>query len=181
MVRTRAGYTGGTKKNPTYDDIGDHTETVQIDFDPAQITYQKLLDVFWQSHNPCAGSGKRQYMTAVFYHNDQQKKLALESCRQQAAPRKQKIATAILPASEFYLAEDYHQKFSLRQCPQLLREFQAFYPKSKDFVASTAVARVNGYLGGHGSASQLDMEMPSLGLSDEGARLLRKLVRDNGK
>lgn len=181
MVRTRAGYTGGTKKNPTYEDVADHTETVQIDFDPKLISYQQLLDLFWKSHNPCAASGKRQYMTAVFCHDEGQKKLALQSLKRLAALRGEKIVTAILPASAFYVAEDYHQKFYLQQCTQLWREFQAFYPDHKALMASTAAARVNGYLGGYGSPGQLDMELPSLGISAEGANLLRKIVRERSR
>ena len=53
MVRTRCVYTGGTRKNPTYHDLGDHTESLQVDYDPARISYARLLEVFWDSHNPC--------------------------------------------------------------------------------------------------------------------------------
>ena len=68
------GYAGGKKSNPTYHDLGDHTETLQIDFDPDVITYDELLEIFWASHNPGRKSWSRQYMAAVFYHNHKQKK-----------------------------------------------------------------------------------------------------------
>jgi len=172
VVRTRVGYTGGTAKNPTYYKIGDHTESLQIDYDPKVTSYQKLLDVFWATHNPCAQSGSRQYMTAVFYHSDAQKKLALETKAREAARRKGQIVTDVLPASTFYLAEDYHQKYYLRQHPDLLKEFTTLYPDTKSFLASTAVARVNGYLDGKGTLEALQKEIDGFGLSKEGSRKL---------
>jgi methionine-S-sulfoxide reductase len=181
VVRTRVGYAGGTTKNPTYQQVGDHSETLQIDFDPSVITYQRLLESFWQSHNPCAAAGKRQYMTAVFYHSEGQKKLALATRDAEAGRLKQRIVSAILPFTTFHLAENHHQKFFLRGHKKLLREFQAIYPSAEAFMASTAVARVNGYLGGNGSLGQLEMELPSLGLSNEGRQSLRKLLLDAGR
>lgn len=175
MVRTRVGYTGGKKKNPTYQDLGDHTETIQIDFDPSRTSYEKLLALFWATHNPCGRAGSRQYMSAVFYHNDIQKKLALESRERQAAQRKAAIATEVMPAGEFYLAEDYHQKFFLKQHRDLVKEFTAIYPEAKNFVASTAVARVNGYVGGNGSEAEFRKEIGNLGLSADGVKTLERL------
>ena len=75
-MRTRVGYSGGTKENPTYHDLGDHTETVQIDYDPTRVSYDKLLEIFWKSHNPRYQSRSRQYMIAVFYQDAEQKKRA---------------------------------------------------------------------------------------------------------
>jgi len=171
-VRTRVGYTGGRTKDPTYYRLGDHTETLQLDFDPTKTTFAKLLDVFWSTHNGCAQQGSRQYMSAVFYENDGQKKLALESREREAARRGKPITTEILPLATFYLAEDYHQKYALRQRPELLREFQAMYPDAKGFLASTAVARVNGYLGGQGSEAALREEIGRLGLSPQGRQVV---------
>ena len=110
MIRTRVGYSGGTRKNPTYHALGDHSETVQMDFDPSQIAYERLLESFWQAHDPTSRSWSRQYRTALFFHNEEQKNLAMESRDREAARTHSKIQTEILPASEFYPAEDYHQK-----------------------------------------------------------------------
>jgi methionine-S-sulfoxide reductase len=174
VVRTRVGYTGGHTKDPTYYRLGDHTETLQVDFDPAKISYAKLLEIFWSTHNPCANNDSRQYMSAVFYHNDAQKKLAQESREREAASRKQAVTTKILPLGPFYLAEDYHQKYMLRMQPALLKEFEAIYPDAKAFLASTAVARVNGYLGGNGSEAALRQDLGRLGLSARGQERLLK-------
>jgi methionine-S-sulfoxide reductase len=177
VVRTRVGYAGGQKSNPTYHSLGDHTETLQIDFDPARISYEELLEIFWNSHNPTRRSWSRQYKAAVFYHNESQMKLALASKEAQAAKAKGQIFTEIIPATEFYLAENYHQKYMLRNSPELAGEFSAIYPNPYDFVNSTAAARVNGYASGYGTLAQLQTELDSLGLSAQGGQRLLELMR----
>jgi len=176
VVRTRVGYSGGTKKSPTYHDLGDHTETIQLDYDPTQISYKELLEIFWESHNPGSRSWSRQYMAAIFFHNDQQKKLALETKDQVAARIKDEVYTQILPATAFYLAEDYHQKYFLRLEPELLNELSAIYHSTKDFVASTAAARLNGYVAGYGTRAGIEAEISSLGLSPAGNKRLLGMV-----
>jgi methionine-S-sulfoxide reductase len=171
-VRTRVGYAGGSTTNPTYHSLGDHTETVQIDFDPTKISYEQLLGVFWKSHNPGSRSWSSQYKAVVFFHNEEQKRLALESRDRLAAETKGKIYTEVLPFSGFSLAEAYHQKYQLQQDTGLMREFRAMYLDARDFVNSTAAARVNGYLGGYGTPDDLQRELTTLGLSEAGAEKL---------
>jgi peptide-methionine (S)-S-oxide reductase len=176
VVRTRVGYAGGTTKDPTYYNLGDHTETIQIDYDPTQVSYGELLDVFWDSHNPVQRPWSRQYMSIVFYHNDEQKRLAMETRDREAVKIEGQIFTEIVPASEFYLAEAYHQKYRLRQVPDLMEEFSAMYPADVDFVDSTAAARVNGYLAGYGTSEALQAESSSFGLSPAGSKKLLDIV-----
>lgn len=115
MVRTRVGYAGGTTQGPTYRSLGDHSETIQIDYDPTEISYAELLDVFWDSHNPAYPDHSRQYMSIVFYHDEVQKRLAMETKARQEVRAGSQVFTEIVPYTEFYLAEDYHQKYRLRQ------------------------------------------------------------------
>ena len=176
VIRTRVGYAGGSKINPSYYSLGDHTETIQIDYDPNQITYHELLDVFWKSHNPTSRALARQYMSIIFYHDEEQKRLALETMNREAANRNGRVYTEIVPYTEFYLAEDYHQKYRLQHEADLMREFRVMYSETADFVNSTAAARVNGYLAGHGTPKALEEEIPSLGLSEAGVRKLREIV-----
>jgi peptide-methionine (S)-S-oxide reductase len=176
VVRTRVGYSGGTKKEPTYHDLGDHSETLQLDFDPARISYEKLLDVFWKAHEPTARSWSRQYRAAVFFENENQKKIALETCYREAFRIRGEIFTEILPASVFYQAEDYHQKYYLQLDRLLIKEFQRIYPHFKDVVNSTAAARVNGYLGGHGTVEKTEDDLALLGLSPEAHKRLLKIA-----
>ena len=145
--------------------MGDHSEAVQIDYDPAQISYETLLDIFWQNHDPTKRAWGRQYMSAIFYHDARQHKLALESKAREEKRRNKKIQTKILPFDRFFLAEDYHQKYQLRRHVHLMREFNAMYPREVDFINSTAAARVNGYIGGNGTMKGLKANLQDLGLS----------------
>jgi peptide-methionine (S)-S-oxide reductase len=170
------GYAGGTKNNPTYLDLGDHSEAVQVDFDPSRISYKELLDIFWKSHDPTRASWFRQYRAAIFYHDEKQRKLAVETRDHLASETKGKIATSIEPYSRFYIAEDYHQKHSLRSYPEIMKEFGAIYPDLKSLINSTAVTRVNGYLGGYGSCDSLSEEIEGFVLSQRAKEALTAVV-----
>ena len=167
MIRTRVGYAGGTTESPTYYSLDGHSEAIQIEYDSTQISYKTLLNIFWNSHSCTSRSRSRQYASIVFYHDEAQKALALETKAQQETKRGA-IFTEIAPAGTFYLAEAYHQKYYLQNAPDLMREFSAIYPDGDDFAASTAAARVNGYLGRHGTCEQFQEEVDSLGLTAAG-------------
>jgi peptide-methionine (S)-S-oxide reductase len=177
VVRTRVGYAGGRTASPTYHNIGDHTETVQIDYDPRLISYDQLLDIFWNSHEPTRLSRPGQYMKAVFYHNEQQRQQAIASKIAVENNSGSTVRTGIVPLRSFTMAEDYHQKFTLKGHKGLKNEMLLIYPRHEDLVDSTAAARLNGYLGGHGSSDQLSAEIESLGLSAEAERALTAMVR----
>ncbi len=162
MIRTRVGYTGGHKENPTYRALGDHAESIEIDYDPAVISYGELLDVFWNSHDPGGSPWSGQYRSAIFYHNEEQEKAAVESMKREEARTHRKIYTEISPASRFYQAEDYHQKYYLRQRPDLIRELMAIYPSNEDLLNSTAAARLNGYLALKGPYTALQGDLVDL-------------------
>ena len=136
MIRTRVGYAGGSKDNPTYYSLGDHTETVQIDYDPEKLSYDDLLKVFWSTHNPCYRPYSRQYASLILYHNDQQKKAALRTKQAEVNRRREKVHTEVLPLSRFYLAEDYHQKYYLQSRQVFKSHFRSIYPDLKNFVDS---------------------------------------------
>jgi len=118
-------------------------------------------------------------MSIVFYHNDEQRQMANSSKEREEARLGRSIVTEITPFSGFYLAEDYHQKYYLRQQPGLFQELSAIYPDNGDFIDSTAVARVNGYVGSYGTSETLEKDLNSLGLSEAGkTRLLE--IADRG-
>jgi len=155
VKRTRVGYTGGTKKDPTYRKLGDHTEAVQIEFDPKQVSYGELADLFWNSHNPQDRSGSRQYMAAAFYHTEEQKRVILEAQVRSSSGTTGKIFTQVLPASIFYPAEEYHQKYFLQGNRTLMKALEEHYPDRTDLLESTVAARLNGYLAGHMSFAEM--------------------------
>ncbi len=122
VISTTVGYTGGTESNPTYKEVSAgktrHAEAIEIVYDPLKITYSQLLDVFWRNIDPTQADGQfsdigRQYRTAIFYHNREQKKLALDSKEklENSGRYDKKIVTEIVPATKFYKAEDYHQNY----------------------------------------------------------------------
>ena len=177
MIRTRVGYAGGQTAAPTYRSMGDHTETVQVDYDPGRISYGRLLDIFWKNHQPTGGSWSRQYMNAIFYHDEKQQRIAMDSkaaVEQKVGPA---LTTKVLPLRSFTMAEDYHQKYLLKSSGRLNNEMSRIYPAHRDFVDSTAVARLNGYTGGNGALDQLSREIDILGLSAGGKKQLQDLVR----
>jgi peptide-methionine (S)-S-oxide reductase len=172
------GYAGGAIENPTYHHLGEHSETVQIEYDPTRISYQELLDVFWAGHNPARPSWSRQYASIIFYHDEEQRRLAEASKGQYEAECGCRVYSEVVPAATFYLAEDYHQKYRLQQSSTFMDEFATMYPDPVDFVNSTAAARVNGYLGGHGTLADLQAEIDELGLSPEAQEALLKIVQN---
>jgi len=122
VEKTTVGYMGGTLKNPTYEDVctdkTGHAEVIQIEYDPKKISYEELLEIFWNMHDPTQLNRQgpdhgTQYRSVIFYHSLQQKKLAGESKNKLKKSKKYKapIVTEITDAKEFYKAEEYHQKY----------------------------------------------------------------------
>jgi peptide-methionine (S)-S-oxide reductase len=147
-----------------------------MDFDPEKISYGRLLDIFWASHDPTSKSWSRQYKAVIFYHDEEQRNMAAATRDRLAAKLGTKIHTEILPYEGFYLAEPYHQKYRLRSVREIMTEFNAMYPLDDDFVNSTAAARVNGYLGGYGSPELVKSEIGELGLSPDASKKLLDIV-----
>ncbi len=122
VVSVTSGYTGGRKKNPTYEEVSaggtGHAESVQVVYDPARVTYEKLLNVFWHNIDPTAKDRQfcdsgRQYRSAIFYHNEEQHRLAMQSksLLEKNKTFKEPVVTEIVQATEFYPAEDYHRHY----------------------------------------------------------------------
>ncbi len=122
VLSTRVGYTGGRMPDPTYEDVctdrTGHAEAVEIDYDPAKITYEQLLNVFWENHDPTTLNRQgpdwgTQYRSVIFFHSPEQKALAEASkeALDQSGRFRNKIVTEIVPAATFYPAEDYHQQY----------------------------------------------------------------------
>jgi len=125
VISTTAGYTGGKAANPTYEQVSSgatgHAESVQVVYDPKKVSYEKLLDVFWHNIDPTVKNQQfcdvgSQYRTAIFYHDDEQKRLAEASraALEKSKPFKAAIVTEITRATEFYPAEEYHQDYYLK-------------------------------------------------------------------
>lgn len=120
VVSTSVGYTGGKTKNPTYGqvctDTTGHAEAVEISFDPVKVSYQQLLDIFWNCHDPTQINGQgpdegTQYRSTIFYHSKAQQQEAEKSKQEWQQKLSKPIVTEITKASTFYLAEEYHQQY----------------------------------------------------------------------
>jgi len=119
---TKVGYIGGQLPNPTYEEVctdkTGHVEAVEVEYDPDEISYEALLDVFWNNHNPTTLNRQGpdvgiQYRSAIFYHNDEQKEIAEKSKQtiDKSGQFEKPIVTEIVPTPTFYEAEEYHQKY----------------------------------------------------------------------
>lgn len=120
VVSVTSGYTGGRTKNPSYEEVSGggtgHYEAVQVLYDPRQVSYAKLLDVFWPNIDPTNNGGQfcdngDQYRSAIFFHNPAEKQLAERSKKNIEQSKKLQVVTEILPAPQFYAAEEYHQDY----------------------------------------------------------------------
>jgi len=120
VVETAVGYIGGRTENATYEQVCSggtgHAEAVEVTFDPAAVSYEHLLDAFWEMHDPTTLNRQgpdvgTQYRSAIFFHTPEQEKAALASKARAAGKFRKPIVTEITPASEFYRAEEYHQKY----------------------------------------------------------------------
>jgi methionine-S-sulfoxide reductase len=135
VIKTVVGYCGGTEPNPTYELVGSektkYRESLEITYDPARITFEQLLDIYWKQINPTQADGQftdigQSYRAAIFYGSDEEKKIAEASKEKLAKSAKfdKPIATEILPAMKFYPAEAYHQKY-YQQNPEHFEAFEA--------------------------------------------------------
>ena len=175
------GYAGGTAPDPTYASIGDHTECFQVDFDPDVVSYAKLVDLAFAAHDPSRPAHKAQYASLVLAHDDEQLVTARErAARVSGANSGRVLTTRIETLRQFWPAEEYHQKYHLKQDRVLASEFVSMF--GDDLAAlreSTAAARINAYIAGYGTQGQLAREIDFLGLSEKGrAHLVSKVMDD---
>lgn len=122
VINATSGYMGGTLENPTYEDVctdkTGHAEVVEVEYDPSKVSYEQLLDAFWENHDPTTRNRQgpdvgTQYRSAIFYHDDAQRDAALASkaALDRSGRFKRPIVTEVEPASTFFRAEDYHQRY----------------------------------------------------------------------
>lgn len=175
------GYAGGSTASPSYHRIGDHSESVEVVYDPELVSYEQLLELFWSSHDPTVRSSSRQYASFVFYHDDEQRRLALASKSRQEQQRGRPVQTEILPAGEFTQAEGYHQKYYLQNAGGLMEALSELLPTEQALVQSTLAARLNALAAGRQSLADLERELPIFGLQPPQQALLLEAVRRRGR
>jgi peptide-methionine (S)-S-oxide reductase len=147
VVRTRVGYAGGTTPSPTYHDIGDHSEAVQVEYAPDVVSFADLVDLAVEEHSPLRQPGKRQYHNALFYGSPAERETIEERLTGLSVPTED-VETRVDPLTSFTLAETYHQKYHLRSKRAVLTSFEGAGYDDAAIRDSPAAAKLNAHVGG---------------------------------
>ncbi|MFF2092801.1 peptide-methionine (S)-S-oxide reductase MsrA [Paenibacillus sp. NPDC058174] len=180
VIRTAVGYAGGTTPAPTYREMGDHSETVQLQYDPNQLAFQQLVELFWQSHNPININGYKgtQYMSLLFYHDEEQEEVIRQVIENRIKQGYDQPETRIAAYAAFYPAEDRHQKYYLQRYPDAMDKLTALYPDKQELYGSTLAARLNGLAKGYTSMERIRSELEDWNIgSGERMEMLELLRR----
>lgn len=178
VVRTRVGYAGGTAPQPTYRELGDHSEVVEIDFDPAIVSLEELLTAFWTNHNPVNVNGYkgRQYQSMLLYRDETQH-ADIRRAKRLMEEEKGSLDTEAAPLRAFYLAEPRHQKYYLKRFPDAHAKVAARYPSEDDFRDATLAARLNGLAKGFTNRERIVGEIAAWPIGERERDALIALTR----
>lgn len=180
VIRTRTGFTGGTTAEPTYRTIGDHTEAVQIAFDPSLLSYEEILRIFWDSHDAVKDRSykDRQYLSLLIVHSTDQLETAESVKEEWEQQNGKRIGTEILYDRSFYPAENRHQKYFLKRFSKAMASILPLFPDHTTFMDSTIAARLNGFVRENGRLNDIKDEISDWQLSEEAESVLRNMLQD---
>lgn len=154
------GYAGGTTPSPTYKQMGDHTECLQIDYDPTLITFEEITRHFWSSHNSNRGNYKGRQYLSIFLYQDIDQKDAIKKIKTEIQTKNsQIIGTEIAPLDHFTIAEERHQKYYLKRYSNATQKLREHFLTEVAFTNATLVARLNSFVKGYGTLSSLKEEI----------------------
>lgn len=178
VIKTRVGFAGGTSHEPTYRNMGDHTETVELIVDPALVSYDTLLETFWNNHNPYNINGykDRQYQSLLLYRDEEQEE-AFRRIKNRMERDKGILDTELAPFQAFYPAETRHQKYYLKRFPDAVAKLSTLYPSDEELENSTLVARLNGVAKGFLSLERLQHEIDQWPISTNEKAEIISLIR----
>lgn len=172
ILQTRVGYSSGEEKNPTYENIKDHSECVEILYDSNVIKYKDLLKILKSTYNSSYASVMKQYASIIFYQEEEEKKEAIEFL----ASLKKPNFTQIKKMSDFYLAENYHQKYYLQLNKELFKDIRSNFNSYEEALFSKTSSRINGYLTGKGNLKLFLSQEKELKISDKMKIRLKNIV-----
>lgn len=177
VLRTRVGYSGG-KLEFSDKAIGDHTEVIEISYNPEIISYENLLQIFWNNHEyDYTIKTQRKYMSLILYHTEEQKLIATKSKADEQIKRNpENITTEIAKVAVFYPSEDIQQKYKLQQHKDLFKSIQL---NSKLLQTSYVATKLNGYIVGFGGLKQFLNEVHAFGLTPTQIEYIKFYVREN--
>ncbi|KAK0169885.1 hypothetical protein PV328_010519 [Microctonus aethiopoides] len=177
VIRTCVGYAGGNQPSPTYKNMGDHTEVIDIEYDPEVISYNQLLSIFWNNHEYGVTTKiKTQYASLILYHDDEQKTIAEKSYEQEQSERGEILTTTIKKFEKFYPAENYHQKYRLQSHSYLLESFGLMTPEL--IRTSPIAAKLNGYVSGAATLELFTRDTFNQNLNEKQYQYLKQCVID---
>ncbi|MCK9857507.1 peptide-methionine (S)-S-oxide reductase [Paenibacillus sp. ATY16] len=178
VIRTRVGFAGGTTAEPSYRSMGDHTETVELQFDAALVSYDELLELFWNNHNPYNINGykDRQYQSLLLYRDDEQAE-AFRRIKSRMEETKGILSTELSPFNAFYPAESRHQKYYLKRFPDAVEKLMSLYLSEEELERSTLAARLNGVAKGFLNLERLQNEMKGWPAAEDELKKILSLIR----
>ncbi|MFB6357390.1 MAG: peptide-methionine (S)-S-oxide reductase [bacterium] len=176
VVRTRVGYAGGDKENPTYHELGDHTEALQLEYDTEEFPYIQLLNEIFSRHDPGENTAHRQYQNVIWYHDEAQQQTIEHyvDTRLDKFDSTGDMATRVEPLEQFWRAEQYHQKYYLQKQAKFMDAFNNY--SADEFTDSTLAGRLNGIIAGNPTSPELFEEVCSE-LPEELEQQLRSHVK----
>ncbi|OCT16599.1 peptide methionine sulfoxide reductase [Paenibacillus pectinilyticus] len=179
VVRTRVGYAGGTTSGPTYRNLGDHTETVELDFDPKRVSLESILELFWEHHHPpnINEYKGRQYLSLVLYRDELQKNTIYSVTEGFRLKGKGRPDTEIALLKGFYPAEERHQKYYLKRYPDAVLKLRPLYPTPEGLMNATLAARLNGLAKGFTNLSLVIQDIQSWPIAEVERGELIRLVQ----
>ncbi|MDE1548883.1 peptide-methionine (S)-S-oxide reductase [Jeotgalibaca caeni] len=168
VIQTLTGFAGGTTSSPTYRSIGDHTETIEVIFDPTILSCADLLRLFWQSHDATKDRSykERQYISLLVLQNEEQKQIAEQVRTEEETRQGRPIDTEVQLLTPFYPAEPHHQKYYLRRFKNATARIQSLFPTEEAFIQATISARLNGFVREKTKLPAIKEEIATWGLEE---------------
>ncbi|MDN6193582.1 MAG: peptide-methionine (S)-S-oxide reductase [Alkalibacterium sp.] len=178
VIHTRTGFAGGTSSEPTYRNMGDHTETVQIAFDSTLLSYEDILRIFWDSHDAFKDRyfKERQYISLLIVHSTKQLRIAEKVKNELENKYGKTIQTEIQFDVPFYPAEERHQKYFLKRFEKAMTSLLPLFNDHTSFAHSTIAARLNGFVKEHGRLDAIKNELSEWQLTQKEEALLREML-----
>ncbi|MCR8630242.1 peptide-methionine (S)-S-oxide reductase MsrA [Paenibacillus radicis (ex Xue et al. 2023)] len=179
IIRTRVGFAGGTKANPTYRQLGDHSETVEMDFDSGIIRLETILNMFWSSHNPININDYkgRQYRSLVLFRDQEQHRVIQDVMRNSVEQGNGMPDTEVAPYTSFYPAKERHQKYYLKRYPDAIDKLKALFPSDEALTNATLAARLNGLAKGYTNMEKIINEIRTWRIYSEEQEEIIQLIQ----
>ncbi|MFW6270460.1 MAG: peptide-methionine (R)-S-oxide reductase MsrB [Bacillota bacterium] len=175
---TASGYAGGKKENPNYHNLGSHSETVRITYDPEIISFKEILTKFWDEHNPFSEAYSEQYKSIIFYNDNQQEDVAREFLEEKKEQNSKTIYTELKQMNNFTEAEDYHQNYQLGKNRKLKQYREKLINAGEKLTYSRIMTKLNAYSAGQMNSETMEEELNNNYLNVQDKELIANIIKD---